>query len=333
MQFAGKIGIVWLMKNIFRLLALILTVSLHSLEKSLISIEDISREQIEHILDTAKSLQASPQPGLLKGHILATCFFEPSTRTRLSFESAMLRLGGAVIGFSDALTTSAKKGETLHDMMKGIGSFADIIVIRHPEVGSAHIAAGAVKVPLINGGDGFNQHPTQTLVDLFTIKESQGKIDDLHIAITGDLKYGRTVHSLCLALSHYRVRLYFISPAFLSLPEGICEELTRCKVPYSLHETIEEVVPKIDILYMTRIQKERFVDESLDFENPCLLKLAHLANAKGNLRILHPLPRMEEIETSIDQTPYAYYFQQMGNGVFVRMAILALLLGKIHQSP
>ncbi len=307
--------------------------SVYALENnSLISIDDISKAEIEQILNAAQFFKTTPQPDLLKGHILASCFFEPSTRTRLSFESAMYRLGGNVIGFTDGDTTSTKKGESLSDMMKGIGSFADVIVMRHPMVGSAHLAASVAGVPVVNGGDGFNQHPTQTLVDLFSIRESQGTLDDLHIAIAGDLKYGRTVHSLCLALSHYRVHLHFISPNFLLLPDVICEELRKSDTSISFHESLEEVIPEIDILYMTRIQKERFVYESVDFENPCLLKLSHLAKAKDNLRILHPLPRMDEIEVNIDNTPYAYYFQQMGNGVPVRMAVLALLLNKIEAN-
>lgn len=299
--------------------------------RDLISIEDISKHEIEKILTVAQQLQSEPQPQLLNGYILATCFFEPSTRTRLSFESAMHRLGGSVIGFSDSATTSTKKGETLVDTMRGISSFADIIVIRHPEVGSAAAAASVADVPVINGGDGFNQHPSQTLVDLFTIKQSQGTIDDLHIAIAGDLKYGRTVHSLCLALSHYRVHLHFIAPTSLALPESLCHVLRNKGVSFTFHTSIEEVIPEIDIFYMTRIQKERFVDEDHDFENPCLLKLSHLTSAKENLRIMHPLPRMEEIETSIDDTQYAYYFQQMANGVAVRMALLSLILDKIPE--
>ncbi len=294
----------------------------------LLSIEDLTKEQLELVMARAKSFAAKREPDLLKGFVLAACFFEPSTRTRLSFESAMHRLGGSVIGFSDASTTSTKKGERLSDMIQGIGGFADIIVIRHPEVGSAHLAASLVDVPVINGGDGFNQHPTQTLVDLYSIKECQGGIDGLHIAIAGDLKYGRTVHSLCQALSHYAVRLYFISPAFLTLPEKICEQLQEHGITYSFHESLEEVIPSADILYMTRVQRERFTSEPLEFENPCLLKLEHLAKAKENLRILHPLPRLEEVEMGIDSTPHAYYFQQMSHGVPVRMAILALLLGK-----
>lgn len=298
--------------------------------RDLISIEDISKEQIERILSVALQLQSDPQPNLLQGYILATCFFEPSTRTRLSFESAMHRLGGGVIGFADSETTSTKKGETLSDTMRGISQFADIIVIRHPKVGSAAEAASVADVPVINGGDGFNQHPTQTLVDLFSILECQGTIDGLHIAIAGDLKYGRTVHSLCLALSHYNVHLHFVSPPELRLPPKLCDKLQKKNVAFTFHDSIEEVIPLVDVFYMTRVQKERFTDEDTNFVNPCLLKLSHLSQAKENLRILHPLPRMDEIETAIDSTQYAYYFQQMGNGVLVRMALLGLILDKIE---
>ncbi len=298
--------------------------------RDLISISDLSKAEIELVLATALKFQKHPKPDLLKGSILASCFFEPSTRTRLSFESAMHRLGGSVIGFSEAGTTSAKKGESLSDSMRVIGSYADIVVIRHPQEGSARLAAESTDKPVINGGDGANQHPTQTLLDLFTILECQGKIDELHIALVGDLKYGRTIHSLSLALAHYPIRLYFVSPESLVLPDAITHELKKKGVKFSFHEKLEEVIPKVDILYMSRIQKERFPDAQIDFTNTCLLKKKHLERAKPNLRILHPLPRVDEIEAAIDDTPFAYYFQQTANGVPVRMALLALLLGKIH---
>ena len=297
--------------------------------RDLVSINDLSKEEIELVLTTAHRMQKERKPDLLKGCILASCFFEPSTRTRLSFEAAMHRLGGSVIGFAEGGSTSAKKGESLFDAMKVIGSYADIVVIRHPQEGSARLAAEAIDVPVINAGDGANQHPTQTLLDLYTIRECQGKIDELHIAMVGDLKYGRTVHSLSLALAHYPVRLYFIAPENLALPDAITHELKKKGVKFSFHATIDEVIPKIDILYMSRVQKERFPDANLDFGNPCLLKKKHLEKAKKNLRVLHALPRIDEIEESIDATEFAYYFQQAANGVPVRMALLALLLGKI----
>ncbi len=301
-------------------------------ERDLISISDLSKQEIELVLETANKFQIQQKSDILKGSILATCFFEPSTRTRLSFEAAMHRLGGSVIGFAESAGTSKEKGETLYDTMRVIGSYADLIVIRHPQEGSARLAAEAADIPVINAGDGANQHPTQTLLDLFTIRECQGKIEELHIALSGDLKHSRTVHSLSLALAHYPVRLFFISPESLSLPESISHELRKKGVKFSFHTSIEEVVSKIDILYMTRIQKERFLEAQEPgkaFFNPCMLRKKNLEKVKSNFRILAPLPRIDEIEKSIDATPYAYYFKQAANGIPVRMAILALLLGKI----
>ena len=295
--------------------------------RDLVSISDLTKSEIEHILATAAHLRERPHPALCKGSILANCFYEPSTRTRLSFEAAMYRLGGACLGFSDGAGTSTKKGETFSDSIRIISAYADILTIRHPLEGSARLAAEVSPKPVINAGDGANQHPTQTLLDLFTICECQKQIDGLSIAIAGDLKYGRTVHSLCLALLHYRVRLYFISPESLSLPEAIVQELRRMGVKFSFHSSLDEVIPKVDILYMTRIQKERMGE--IDLENTCKLHLAQLDKARENLKILHPLPRVDEIETAIDATPYAYYFQQAENGLYVRMALLALLLGKL----
>jgi aspartate carbamoyltransferase catalytic subunit len=240
----------------------------------------------------------------------------------------MHHLGGSCIGFSESLSTSNKKGETLFDTMKVISSYADIIAIRHPQEGSARLSADASDKPVINAGDGANQHPTQTLLDLFTIRECQGRIDDLHIVIAGDLKYGRTVHSLALALTHYPVRLYFVSTDTLSLPEAIAHELKKKGLKFSFHTSLEDVLPKADILYMTRIQKERFSPDHPDVHASILTK-KHLEKAKPNLKILHPLPRVGEIEEKIDATSHAYYFQQAANGVPVRMALLALLLGKL----
>lgn len=298
-------------------------------ERDLVSIGDLSKNEIELILATAAEMKKKSRPDLLKGSILANCFYEPSTRTRLSFETAMHRLGGSVIGFSEASTTSAKKGETLYDSMKVIGQYGDIIVIRHPQEGSARLAADAIDKPVINAGDGANQHPTQTLLDLFTIRECQGKLDELNIALVGDLKYGRTVHSLSLALAHYSVRIYFVSPEALALPQAISHELKKKGVKFSFHNSLDDVLFKADVLYMTRIQKERFQDAAEPFVNRCVLTKKHLEKAKPNLRILHPLPRVDEIDIKVDSTPYAYYFQQSANGVPVRMALLALLLGKL----
>ncbi|MES2272929.1 MAG: aspartate carbamoyltransferase [Chlamydiota bacterium] len=296
--------------------------------RDLISIADLSKHEIESILSTAEKFLRDPPPPFLKKSILASCFFEPSTRTRLSFESAMLRLGGANIGFSDMATTSMKKNETLFDTMKVIGSYADVIVIRHPQEGSAGVAASAVKIPVINAGDGANQHPTQTLIDLFSIQQVQGKIDHLQIALAGDLKYGRTAHSLILALADYPVHLHLIAEERLSLPVSMIEELKKKGVAFSFHGSIEEILPEVDVLYMTRIQKERFAETDVPFQNGCILKLSHLKGAKKNLQILHPLPRDIEIEEGIDASPHAYYFQQAANGIPVRMALLSLLLNK-----
>lgn len=293
--------------------------------RDLVSISDLSKQDIELILSVAKKWKQREKPNLLKGKILASCFFEPSTRTRLSFEAAMHRLGGSVIGFSDTGTTSVKKGETLFDTMKVVGSYADIVVIRHPEEGAANLAALATNKPVINAGDGSNEHPTQTLIDLFTIQECQGKIDNLQIAIAGDLKYGRTIHSLCLALANYAVHLHFISDENLMLPEEILSQLKKGGVPISFHKKLDAVIPKVDILYMSRIQRERI--KNIELSTSCQLKLKQLERAKKNLRILHPLPRVGEIDERIDETDYAAYFLQAANGVPIRMALLALLLG------
>lgn len=295
--------------------------------RSLICISDLSKEEILFILKKAEEVKKKPPKDLLKDKILASCFFEPSTRTRLSFEAAMLRLGGGVIGFSDSDLTSAKKGESLHDSMKIIGLYADLLVIRHPKEGAAQLASNASNKPIINAGDGANQHPTQTLIDLFTIKEWQGKLKGLNIALVGDLKYGRSVHSLSLACSHFDMRLFFVSPEQLSLPDEISHVLKKQGVKFSFHRTIEEVLSKTDILYMTRIQKERFDPFLYDkLKNAYILKEETLKKAKKNLKVLHPLPRVNEIEVAIDNTAHACYFQQAENGLYVRMALLSLIL-------
>lgn len=262
---------------------------------------------------------------------MGSLFFEPSTRTRLSFESAMRRLGGQVIGFAEANVSSAVKGESLYDSVKIVGQYVDVIAMRHPLEGAARLASEATDKPVLNGGDGANQHPTQTLLDLFTIWETQRKLEDLSVAMVGDLKYGRTVHSLASALKLFNARLYFVAPDSLQMPKDILEELREYKIKYSLHDTIESVVNKVDILYMTRIQKERFPDR-LDYErvkNVYVLTVDHLDKAKRNMKVMHPLPRVNEIDIRVDQTPHAYYFQQAGNGLFIRQALLALVLGKL----
>jgi len=303
------------------------------LKKDLISIKDLSKEELLFLINTAETMEQEDCSELLRGRILATLFFEPSTRTRLSFESAMKRLGGSVIGFADPKVTSSQKGESLADTIKMIEGYADIIVMRHPIEGSARLAAETAKIPVINGGDGANQHPTQTIVDLFTIKKTQGKLDELHIAMIGDLKFGRTVHSLAIALSHFKVKLYFVSPESLRMPEHILEALRKNNILFSEHEKLEDIIPLVDIMYVTRIQKERFPDimEYEKVKNAYIIKKETIQRAKLNMKILHPLPRVNEIHTDVDETPHAYYFQQAHNGVLVRMALLAIMIGNAHQ--
>lgn len=305
----------------------------HSLfNRHIISIPELTRSELELIVDMAARLKADPNPTLLKNKVVASCFFEPSTRTRLSFETAVERLGGSVIGFDNGGNTSlAKKGETLADSVRVISSYVDAFVMRHPQEGAARLAAEFSNgVPIVNGGDGANQHPTQTLLDLFSIYETQGHLDNLNIALVGDLKYGRTVHSLTQALAKFNnIRFFFIAPEVLAMPEYICQELEEQGIQFSLHNSIEDVVPELDILYMTRVQKERF-DESeyAHIKSAFILTADTLAEARENLKILHPLPRVDEITTDVDRTPYAYYFQQAENGVYAREALLALVLNE-----
>lgn len=303
-------------------------------QKNIISIADLSRSDLELILQTAQSLKQTPQPELLKNKVIASCFFEASTRTRLSFETAVQRLGGNVIGFDSAGNTSlAQKGETLADSVKVISSYADAFFMRHPQEGAARLASEFTSIPVINGGDGSNQHPTQTLLDLFTIYETQGRLNNLNIAFVGDLKYGRTVHSLAQALSLFDCNFYFIAPDALAMPDYIIEELNERNIRFSLHNSIEEVVDDLDILYMTRVQKERFDEtEYQHLKSAFLLNATMLKNVKKNLKVLHPLPRIDEIDKDVDDTPYAYYFQQAQNGVFARQALLALLLTNHFQA-
>ncbi len=298
-------------------------------QQDVLSIKELSLQQIELVLRTAAELKHKPQGNLLKQKIIAHCFFEPSTRTRLSFESATLKLGGQVIGFSSDECLSTQKGETLHDTMRVVASYADLIVLRHPKEGSARLAAEASSVPVINAGDGANQHPTQTLVDLFSIKECQGGLEDLSIALVGDLKYGRTVHSFAQACKLFNIRLFLVAPEALTLPESICNSLKREGVRFSFHQSLQEVIHKVDIVYMTRIQKERMTQhEYVATKDNMILTRKTLESAKPNLRILHPLPRVDEIEKEIDASPHAYYFEQAANGVFIRQALLTLILNE-----
>ena len=299
-------------------------------QKDIISISEFSRDHIELVLKTAHDLKEHPRDDLLKGKLIGVTFFEGSTRTRLSFETAINRLGGKVIGFADAANTSlGKKGETLTDSIRIITSYVDALVMRHHMEGAARLAADISPVPVINAGDGANQHPSQTLLDLFTIKETQGRLDEIKIAFVGDLKYGRTVHSLAEALSLYNARIYLVSPDSLAMPKYILDHLDRAGIKYSVHSTIEEVMPEVDILYMTRVQKERFDEtEYQHLRSKFILTSSMLTEAKSNMKILHPLPRIDEITLDVDKSNHAYYFKQAANGVYARQALLSLVLNK-----
>ena len=298
-------------------------------QQDVISIAEFSREQLELLVSTAIKLKHSSNHNFLQNRLIASCFFEPSTRTRQSFETAIQRLGGRVIGFSDAANTSVKKGETLADTARILSSYADAIVMRHHKDGAARLVSQFSSVPVINAGDGTNQHPSQTLLDLVTIYETQGRLENLKIALVGDLKYGRTVHSLAQAMTHFDCEFYFVSPPSLSMPDYICEELDEARIKYTVLPTIEEAIEIVDILYMTRVQRERFDEqEFLKIQGKFNLNASMLHNAKKNLRILHPLPRVDEIAPDVDKTPYAYYFEQAKNGVYAREAILSLVLNE-----
>jgi aspartate carbamoyltransferase catalytic subunit len=298
---------------------------------SIISLRDFDRDGIMHVLESAGKIDESPSryADRLKGRVLATLFFEPSTRTRLSFESAMLRLGGEVMGFSDAKGTSAQKGESLADSIKIVESYSDIIVLRHPVEGSARLASEISIVPIINGGDGANQHPSQTFLDLYTILKAKKKLDRLKVGFMGDLKYGRTVHSLAYALALFNARMYFISPPLLPMPSYQLEELDEMRVNFSQHNDFDDVKKDLDILYVTRIQRERFGDD-LDYEKVkegYFISEKTLDGSKRTLKILHPLPRVDELSEDVDKTDHALYFQQAANGIPVRMALLCLVTG------
>jgi len=304
--------------------------SINFKNRDIISIRDFTKEEILFLLNAARKFKEKPHPDLLKGKILASLFFEPSTRTRFSFESAMERLGGSIITLAEAKVSSSAKGESLSDAIQIVEKYCDAIVMRHSLEGSARLAADVTTNPVINGGDGANQHPTQTFLDLFSILETQKKLKSLNVALVGDLKYGRTVHSLAYALSLFNCRLYFISPLSLRMPEHVLSELKRNKTKYSEHLRPERIMDKLDIFYATRIQKERFAD-AIEYEkvkDVYIINKDLLKKVKKNFRILHPLPRVNEINYEVDDTSYAYYFQQASNGLWVREALLALVLGK-----
>jgi aspartate carbamoyltransferase catalytic subunit len=300
--------------------------------KDVVSIKDFSKEQIEHILQITQKMQSvaegEKKSTALEGKVLASLFYEPSTRTRLSFESAMLRLGGSTIGFSEPNNTSFSKGETMADTIRMADSYADVIVLRHPNEGAAKLASQFSSKPVVNAGDGAGQHPTQTLLDLYTIKNEKKKIEDLNIVMVGDLKYGRTVHSLSYALALFGANLTFVAPSLIQMPSEIVSNLKEMGNTPVLNENLSETIQDADVLYVTRIQKERFpdIEEYLKVAGLYRVDNALLKNAKDNLKVMHPLPRVDEIAPEVDSTSHAVYFKQAFNGVLVRMALLGLLL-------
>lgn len=302
-------------------------------KKNLIDIKDFTREEIIDLIKVANNIidNKDKYSKLCDGKILATLFFEPSTRTRLSFESAMLRLGGKVLGFSEASSSSTAKGETLADTITVVSSYCDIIAMRHPKEGAPVVACNHSKVPVINAGDGGHNHPTQTLTDLLTISREKKRLDDLTIGLCGDLKFGRTIHSLINAMSrHKNIKFILISPDELKLPEYVKEEvLDKNNIEYIETNDMEKYMNELDVLYMTRVQKERFFNEAdyLRLKDYYILDNDKLKTAKKDLIILHPLPRVNEIATEVDDDPRAKYFEQAANGVFIRMALILKLLG------
>ena len=301
--------------------------------ENLIDIMQLSTEEIDELVKTGCDIMEHPAEYAHKcdGKILATLFFEPSTRTRLSFESAMLSLGGQVLGFSSAASSSASKGESVADTIRVVSAYCDIIAMRHPKEGAPLVATQHSLVPVINAGDGGHNHPTQTLTDLMTIHKEKGHVDNLTVGFCGDLKFGRTVHSLVAAMSRYTgVRFVFVSPEELKLPRYVKEQYVKSKnIPYTQSTCLEEVMPELDILYMTRVQKERFFNEEdyLRLKDSYILTPEKLENAKEDLRILHPLPRVNEISVAVDEDPRACYFEQVENGKYMRMALILMLLG------
>jgi aspartate carbamoyltransferase catalytic subunit len=300
--------------------------------RDIISIEDFNQQEINHILDVSKTMEPLAKTGsdMLKGKILATLFYEPSTRTRLSFETAMLKLGGGNIGFAEPEIASVHKGENLADTIRTVENYADVIALRHSMEGAAKMAAELAKIPIINGGTGAQEHPTQAFTDLYTIRKEKGKIDALKVALVGDLRYGRTVHSLAYALALYNIELYLISPESLRMRKDVLQTIKN-KIPVTENANLETIIPQIDVLYVTRIQKERFPDaaEYAKVKGAYKIDLKTLKNAKKDMIILHPLPRVDEIAAEVDGMPQARYFQQVWNGIVVRMALLALVLGAV----
>lgn len=296
------------------------------MKRDLISITDYSKEEYLKIMNLAAEFEANPNQDLLQGKVVASLFFEPSTRTRLSFETAISRLGGRIIGIADPGSSSTSKGETLHDTIKMVSNYVDLIVMRHPLEGAARYAAEVSPVPVINAGDGANQHPTQTLLDMYSIVKTQGTLDNLNIFMVGDLKYGRTVHSLLMAMSEFKNPIFnFIAPPELQMPQEYKMYLRDKDIRFFEHREFTDIISEADIIYMTRVQKERFSDpmEYEQVKNVYILRNAMLEKTKPNLKILHPLPRVNEIHTDVDKNEKAYYFSQARNGVFTREAIIS----------
>ncbi len=297
--------------------------------KSLISINDYTKQDYLKIIKLAEEFEQNPVNDILKGKVIATLFFEPSTRTRLSFESAVNKLGGRIIGFTDANSSSVSKGESLKDTIQTVANYSDLIVMRHPIEGSSRYASEVSKVPVVNAGDGANQHPTQTLLDMYSIKKTQGCLENLNIFLVGDLKYGRTVHSLIMAMSYFNPTFNFISPDTLRVPDEYKMFLDEKNIKYYEHTNFTDYIKDADIMYMTRVQRERFSDpiEYEKVKDAYILKNDMLAGTKDNLKILHPLPRVNEIDVEVDNNDKAYYFTQALNGVYTRQAIISSILG------
>ncbi len=299
-------------------------------QRSFVTIADLSREKILYLIRMAQEFEAFPNRDLLKNRIVATLFFEPSTRTRLSFETAANRLGAKVIGFTDPKVTSSTKGETLKDTIMMVSNYADVIVMRHYLEGAAQYASEVSPVPVVNAGDGANQHPSQTMLDLYSIYKTQGRLDNLNILLVGDLKYGRTVHSLLMAMRHFNPTFHFIAPKELAMPEEYKVYCREHGIRYEEHEDFNaDVIAEADILYMTRVQRERFTDlmEYERVKDVYILRAAMLKKARENMKILHPLPRVNEIAYDVDNDPHAYYFEQARNGLYARQAIISDVLG------
>lgn len=298
--------------------------------RSLVTIAELSKEKILYLLEMAKEFEKNPNRKILDEKVVATLFFEPSTRTRLSFETAVNRLGGKVIGFSNPASSSASKGESLNDTIKMVSNYADLIVMRHYLEGAALYASEVTSVPIINAGDGAHQHPSQTMLDLYSIQKTQGTLDNLNIYLVGDLKYGRTVHSLIMAMRHFHPTFHFIAPDELKMPEIYKDYCHEHNIKYIEHSDFnEDSIADADILYMTRVQRERFTDlvEYERVKNVYILHNSMLAKTKSNLKILHPLPRINEIAYDVDKNEKAYYFQQAQNGLYAREAIICDVLG------